>query len=136
MADVKVSAVLLIPAKGDPLGLLCDGPCGSLPPTVSDHGLSPSSGLSWKRWLPHTHGWGKPPAALVLAWEGNVLAYGCTWLAERASNRVPGLIRGKVDFLLSGIGNVPGFLGDYGTIILLDADGKEVAPWAKFVPSS
>jgi hypothetical protein len=163
MGDGK--AILLIPAKGDPLDLLAEeGPCGALPPRAWCHrtparvheacqdcddlrDLHQGEDGDWcfhctechERWPcleagkevePPSETWepgGRFPDALVLAWDGKTLGYGCLWLAERAGHVVPGLIRGKVDFLLSGIGDMPGFLGEYGTVVLLDVEGKEVS---------
>lgn len=95
-----IRAVLLIPAEGDPHGLLADGLCGARPPTA------------WRRpsgvWLPHDaltrttlgRGWAVEvataeewPQALVLARDGAPVREG----VARASWTMEGLLEWEPD---------------------------------------
>jgi len=99
MADL--AAVLLIPVSGDLLGLLQEGPCGARPPSVS--------------------------GALVLAWEGKVSDYGCVWLATKVGWNVKAIqhyVRMTLD--RSSINTWRAFQ-QFGTVIRLDVNGKEVS---------
>lgn len=75
MADI--AAVILIPAKGDPHGLLRIGPCGAMPPMASKvwqrDVWAADPDPPWEAGQP-PRGWGQ--RALVLAWEGEPVAEG------------------------------------------------------------
>lgn len=80
------AAVLLVPAEGDPLGLLAEGPCGARPPVAHRYGLprlmlAPDARV---RWLgAHERIRGVPAErALVLAWDGKPVVEGIDRLAR------------------------------------------------------
>jgi hypothetical protein len=74
-----IAAVLVIPAEGDPGGLLREGPCGARPPTVCRRRYEDNEAESWRPFLPDLApkrtGW-RTERALVLAWGGDVVAEG------------------------------------------------------------
>lgn len=116
---MEVSAVLLVPHPGDELGLLAEGPCGARPPVARK-----KPGHS--DWLPgHAvkPGWSPGPrgtlTALVLAWDGKPVAEGL----DRAGHWFPGISLGNV----VADGQLCARQG-LGTLILLDADGREITP--------
>ena len=135
----KTKAILLVPAEGDPRGLLKEGPCGARPPMA----------YWYKRaWAPctaksaHSH---DKRRALVLAWDGKPVREGC-FRAVDALDSAP-MTQGSGEWPYSG--EVPSWqrltqivqanvdygkwrallrriLGKLGIIVLLDADGKEI----------
>lgn len=120
-----IHAVLLVPEEGDPLGLLKGGPCGSRPPKAWLH-----EGI-WR----HGHASSNDnfPRALAIAWSG-VLWQARPWL-ERAAIRAKcerrHSIRDLLDevvFLGEGVGALVEALYELGTVVILDANGKEVTP--------
>lgn len=126
----RVVCVLLVPAAGDPLGLLAEGPCGARPPRAAldwrDHGHRRWRDASDPRydWPPGT------PLALVLAWDGEVVPEGVDRLYRSVDWRPPRCRQiHSIDRLLSGLSHAsaePGHWG--GTLVLLDEAGREVAP--------
>ena len=132
----KIHAVILVPAAGDPLGLLAEGACGARPPIA--HRKECARGLH-KWWADSEHGpsrWcgcGKtfgwqptaPNTALALAWDGVPVRAAAPWLQSRQRNRWIG----TVTDLLNNTTPIPSDLAvleEVGTIILLDVDGNEV----------
>ena len=118
----KIKAVLLVPERDDPHGLLREGPCGARPPMA----------FLWRatdRWLPMSLGDETiAPRALVLAWDGKPVAEGLDRLGHH-----PRVTRGwaekVVGFALGWWPDDVDALTDPdlpGTLILLDADGQEV----------
>ena len=85
-----MKAILLIPAPGDPCGLLAPGKCGAMSPTRwSPTGENPDMRWSGSRYcLPD---WSPDPSskeALVLAWEGESVAEGCDRAARCLATRM------------------------------------------------
>ena len=114
MSEIK--HILLVPEKGDPHGLLAEGPCGARPPIA----YIPNRGWKW------TEG---PCAeefpngrALVLKWGGTPVAEGM----DRAA-RVDPHYRGEAWASSRALGREMERLG-YGTLVLIDAEGREVIP--------
>lgn len=138
MSEIK--AVLLVPAEDDPHGLLREGPCGARPPMAY---------LYKRAWAPCTargaHSFDKR-RALVLAWGGQTVVEGMDrldWCRHRGWGR-PG--RGQSANYVPAHDDVPDTLwrayengwlaahgGDHkgipgiGTLVLLDAEGREVS---------
>ena len=136
----KVHAVLLIPAEGDPRGLLEKGPCGARPP------IACWDGERWKSWTDNGWWWPVVPGrrALVLAWGGEPVWQGAVWTEVAAQddwpvatswrllvktlrvcvfNSTPWLRGGPTQRSMK----MPrGIVGDLGTLVLLDAEGREV----------
>ena len=98
----EIKAILLVPAEGDPHGLLSDGVCGSRPPTayiggkpvlrcrkcrtefVGDEGKSYPNGVLCPECRGSLRGVCRPTGerigskkALVLAWDGKPVREGC-----------------------------------------------------------
>ena len=122
-----IAAILLIPTKGDPHGLLKEGPCGARPPMAwycDDY----QAWEQWHRGMDHAEPceWAamvkRARCALVLAWDGEpgdeVQPY-----IERAGIDYA-LLAPFVTYALKGmdIGQGPW----PGTLVLLDAEGREV----------
>ena len=107
----EIKAILLVPAEGDPHGLLKEGPCGARPPMAY-----------WYKgaWAPctaraaHSH---DKRRALVLAWDGKTVREGC----DRAD--WSGV---WVDDLRRLCPDLRRLCTEIGTLALLDADGKEI----------
>ena len=130
---INISAILIIPAEGDPHGLLKGGPCGSRPPMARAEVDGPT-GTRVGRWVPY-HGlldlsMHPDSRALVLAWEGKPVAAGLFRLWYAADD----IGGAELCSVLYHYDDDPrGLLvqvaqwGDLGTIVLLDADGREVA---------
>jgi hypothetical protein len=165
-------SVLLHPPKGDPQGLLREGPLGARPPMawlsktserkheecldcdpcfeLHREGYShctvceeewPCSQVgkvevpASKQWKPCE---GCPPEkerwrpcggcrgdAIVLAWEGQVIEGGCTWLTMRYPSRMFSTLYVDVVFMLKEQTDFSS-LRAVGEVVLLDANGKEV----------
>ena len=140
---MTVSAVLLVPAKGDPDKLLDEGPCGARPPTA----MWTTGTREWHPfvvsvrpyWDCRTH----PDIrmALVLAWDGEPVAAGLDRLA-----RMPGMLSSVEPWQWpDGVARAPAWLTQpqglarivkwlpekvvhIGSVILLDDEGGEVSP--------
>ncbi len=137
MSEIK--AILLIPAKGDPHNLLKEGPCGARPPTAAfwmcrqghqEHGTW--MGIAGGCPHPDHEGRLRPLrigtglSALVLAWDGQPVAEGLDRANRVWVGRWCGLLHEWT------MGNVREYgaavvihLGG-GTLVLLDAEGREV----------
>ncbi len=138
MSEIK--AILLVPAEGDPHGLLSEGPCGARPPLA----------YWYKRaWAPctaraaHSH---DKRRALVLAWDGKPVREGCDradWLDVWKSaqddygiyaNAYPDRDTWATVYALMDhpddthvtVDDLRRLCAELGTIVLLDADGKEI----------
>ena len=129
---MTIHAVLLVPARGDPFGLLKSGPCGARPPRVS---RCIACG-KWGPWLAvcgSCHGGlamevDPVKDALVLAWEGEPVVEGCGRLAWVSGDYDEwGATFSDVEDILNGkdfrIGVDP---RQFGTLIRLDEHGREV----------
>lgn len=132
MSNIK--AILLVPEKGDPHGLLKEGPCGARPPHVTerqDRGIWLPPPL-WEGFLR-----GDERRALALAWDGKAVREGCdradwtgvespephhsvrdTWATVFPLMDHPEDTHVTVDDLRR-------LCAELGTIVLLDEDGKE-----------
>ena len=120
----EIKAILLVPAEGDPNGLLKEGPCGARPPfavrwmsrsisLIPEWRAGPSGGLR-----------GSNPRALVLAWDGKTVREGC-YRAADALDHAPSAVPGAIECALED-GLILHSIAELGTIVLLDADGKEI----------
>jgi len=148
-----IHAVLLIPAEGDPRGLLHEGPCGARPPravqrtdsrvvheeswddTTCPCALCSACGQPWPceapgrvereedvRWVAANRS-PLPPTALVLAWDGEVVGMGVDRMASVGVDRALLLM-----FLAAALEGMDPGIGPWpGTLVLLDAEGREVA---------
>ena len=128
----KVHAVLLVPEPGDPHGLLKEGPCGARPPTVEVH--ESRCECPTHRWagsfrrcsVCHIASGQRIGRALVLAWDGKPVAEGLFRLAMQWD------ARGITPWpeTPQGIANMLDTRSDLalGTLVLLDAEGREAAP--------
>lgn len=157
----EVVAVLLVPEKGDPLGLLDMAAGWCRPPTAEftwdpvdweayiDARDKPDNFSTHEDWLARCQSlcirrWREPEGdgspgiwapdkdreALMLAWGGEVLPDGCDRARSRRRPDAPWSPRTCAELLLCG-GDVELWsrpLRDLGTILLIDADGREVAP--------
>lgn len=140
-----VRAVLLVPAEGDPHGLLREGPCRARPPMAwaCDWCLKRSSharacGLHWNAATAERCGccdkrsaWSEQ-RALVLAWDGKPVAEGLDRarriFAEYLGN---GRWQCRVPLEMSDAMGVARNVCDPehcngGTLVLLDGDGREI----------
>ncbi|NDC89396.1 MAG: hypothetical protein EB075_11450 [Bacteroidetes bacterium] len=116
---MKVYAVLLVPAEGDPHGLLREGMCGARPP------------LAWMNGPRWVFGWASERAhvrALVLAWGGKPVPEGIQRSVHAAKSRA--WVEHLVGCALGRLTDDVDVLSDPdlpGTLILLDAEGREVS---------
>ena len=124
----KVHVVLLVPAEGDPHGLLADGPCGARPPLVY---RSRGCGVGHPdTWQSHSEFVRRgecymcdfPEEALVLFWDGKLVPEGM----DRAA-RVDPHYRSEAWASARALGQEMERL-KYGTFVLLDTEGREVTP--------
>lgn len=136
----NIVSVLLIPATGDPQQLLRDGACGSRPP-IRFEGPEISGRARWISWSElasyrtlHRNGakwipdfdWDCPRKALVLAWNGEVVPEGTDRAARRAGASSSAVF-GVIPCVLDGEA-APLALAGLGTLLCLDAEGREVTP--------
>jgi hypothetical protein len=138
---MTVSTILLIPAPGDPHGLLADGVCGGRVPTMipcsADERVPSRQGATW-----HVAG---PPCrehprtrALVLAHAGKAVPIGvfAAWyIADSTLTKDSGGYEGLSVALHDGLLDVVEWARNLtrdgaplGRLVLLDADGREVRP--------
>lgn len=129
--STKISAVLLVPAEGDPHGLISMGACWARPPTLAftpDWDYENECALQTGSWAAPDYG--EPgyyapddDEALVLAWDGKPVSEGCDRLRRR-TGRAPfsALPRLSDAEHIGWRAAQDGF----GTLILLDANGREV----------
>ena len=81
-----------------------------------------------------TYRYGDKPRALVLAWGGEVVPEGAAWLwARTAQTNARGISHTVQDVISTSQGEEPWasamrWLGEYGTIVLVDSEGNEIAP--------
>ncbi len=125
MSEIK--AVLLVPEPGDKHGLLKEGPCGARPPMAWTALPWPVfTGPNPRLWHPGSYSGGFDADAityaLVLAWDGELVAEVQPYI-ERAGIDF-GLLAPFIRCALAGmdIGQGPW----PGTLVLLDAEGREV----------
>ena len=137
----KVHVVLLVPAEGDPHGLLADGPCGARSAQggggsvgrARDHtGVAPRGcGVGHPdTWQSHSEFVRRgecymcdfPEEALVLFWDGKLVPEGM----DRAA-RVDPHYRSEAWASARALGQEMERL-KYGTFVLLDTEGREVTP--------
>ena len=129
-----IQGILLVPAEGDPYGLLADGPCGARPPMAGKHDgywyeYESDGALGLVVEQPDGH-WDSPEPdarALALAWAGEPVAEGTYWLYCRMgfdAELEESLI--SVADLLSGRPADVYWLRRIGTLVLIDAEGREV----------
>jgi hypothetical protein len=78
-----MKAILLVPAPGDPHGLLAPGKCGAMPPIMGRWPLAPDHWIAGVR-CPEIDSGTKCQHALVLAWDGEPVPEGC----DRALRRI------------------------------------------------
>ena len=122
MTTPTISTLLLVPAEGDPHGLLAKGPCGARPPTMERH-THKDGGSCWRgvdqctraRLLVAT-----PVRALVLAHEGEPVPEGCdraarAWSTICVEEWVSGILAGRPQPQLPG-----------GTLLALDPSGRDI----------
>ena len=123
----EIKAVLLVPEPGDPHGLLAEGPCGARPPMATHYRrgwrggkLVPSCAEDHADTFTY---------ALVLAWDGEPVPEGVDrlaragWWADRHQK-----IHDVVRDLLRGNRRHLRLIRSKGTLVLLDAEGREVTP--------
>ena len=127
----KIKAILLVPSEGDPHGLLREGPCGARPP------MAVEGSESWSAcpWYPEC---GAIRASLVLAWDGKPVREGCDradWTGVESPEphhsvrdtwaTVFPLMDHPEDTDIT-VDDLRRLCAELGTIVLLDADGKEI----------
>lgn len=144
----NVKAILLIPAEGS--DLLREGPCGARPPMVVDH-MHKHGALCWNPTCGRArHLMREGRSALVLAWAGEPVVEGCDrvdWAQhEGRRSLTPGRIQTanytpmredvpeglwwpfeKAWLACHAGDHMDAWDGSLGTLILLDADGREVS---------
>lgn len=115
-----IDSILLVPADGDPHGLLADGPCFSFPPAMwrtAPHGV----------WAPYQ----RPafatsvPVGLVLAHGNRPVPEGCDRLCRVIGDRPLfeysiASVRLRADVYVQA--------NRSARLVLLDADGRDVTP--------
>ena len=135
-----IAAILLVPADGDPLGLLADGVCGARPPMAACGRLCGHA--SHRRWapLPEIEGrncymCGYVALALALAWDGVMAPHAAGWVPHhwpQARPRIVLLMGSAKTALTSDPQKAAAYLRELfrelGTIVLLDSNGREVTP--------
>ena len=122
---MTVHAILLVPAEGDPLGLLAEGPCGARPPVAWNGHNNGAPDVWWPH--PGTPGTARyDTLALVLAWDGKPVPEGLDRL-ERCSGRTRNA-EAWVSHAMAGRSWGAHRLGEWGRLVRLDADGHEVSP--------
>ncbi len=121
------AAILIVPAEGDPHGLLREGPCGATAPVAgrrwwrerdANDELGPVQYGSWEagQAYPGHH----DARALVIAWNGEPVVEGIDRLCRAAALELPG---DGID-----IAELHWWLTDCesaGRLVLLDEDGHE-----------
>jgi hypothetical protein len=132
-----IAAVLVVPADGDPGGLLREGPCGARPPMA----LPDNTGAGW-RWRPYDDAARSARidhdprgCALVLSWDGATVPEGCDRAvrALNAHDRDHGGPKAAWmmwdTYLLGDVVNQSALIryGLASRIVRLDAKGREVS---------
>ena len=132
---LQAHTLLMVPSK-DLRGLLDEGPCGFRPPTSFKDG----------DWHPNdtdppynADTYGVEAFALVLAWNGKPVWQGAVWtegvLTALNCDETPAwrlLVKRVADVLHPGptrlsMKRLRWLIGDFGTLVLLDAEGREVS---------
>lgn len=124
MADVR--GMLVVPAKGDPGGLLAEGVCNALPPLAVDMG-------GWWSAVGDVadRDWDDAEYALPLWWDGALVPEGwdrlrrvlarlgraSTYLGIESLSDVADVVRAAEYAVAAGVGS---------RVVLVDADGREV----------
>ena len=124
MSD-KINAVLLVPADGDPNGLLREGPCGGRPPTAYTTWVD---GKSDGQWRANDDSMDiEPGDALVLAWDGEPVAEGLDRLYRALHGsgccvhfRSPAAVSAALGWSQDALRGC--------ALVHLDSDGREVTP--------
>lgn len=124
---IAIVSVLLIPAAGDPQQLLREGPCGARPPMATVYRYRGWLNNDLSDWTiekidPEYVIETQSEQALVLAWKGEVVPEGCDRAYRAAGDRPERYHR------MSEMPDAGRWFGSLGTIVLLDADGREVTP--------
>lgn len=144
-----IAAVLIIPAPGDPLGLLAEGSCGARPPVVVQVDVAdgwvadPDAPLGYVLTVTGEQRWeewdGEPwqqlggPRALVLAWDGEPVPEGlfvlwrALWGVMSKNGQAPPPLTAEpgMHHVLE-FGRLADALRCVGTRVLLDSEGREV----------
>jgi hypothetical protein len=126
MTDIK--GVLLIPEEGDPHGLLKERRHGARPP------IACWDGERWRSWTDNGWWWPSVPdlCALVVAWDGESVRGGCYRVADaKCNNYAPSFVHNAVACTLpvdddGYFERVLEMLSSEGTIVLIDAEGREI----------
>jgi len=140
-----IHAILIVPAEGDPHNLLAEGPCGARPPVLGEveiaHARSGDAGLDSEHWALAVLGWRPFPwvytteypecrRGLVLALDGAPLRRGMVDIPATGDGwdgaNYADIIVAIVYALQGDTQNLCELLKDLGTIVLLDAEGREV----------
>ncbi len=137
-----VVAVLLIPAEGDPLGLLREGPCGAMPPAAAAYSWNvPGEADHWdeaNHWDRTDYGRScflggmiGRPCALVLAWDGKSVPEGLFRAWKQTDDEgLDDLADVLYDLDLKAVARrIAGWYRDgapLGRLVLIDASGHEV----------
>jgi len=123
---MDIRAVLLVPEEGDLHGLLREGPCGARPPMVWEYQMGQERRWIMPRYADEWEAYATGRRALVLARDGEVVTEGVD-AALRAHSRccIPGEADSDIRRVLKGL-PAKAWLLRLGTIVLLDADGREV----------
>ena len=125
-----ITAVLLVPAEGDPHGLLREGPCGARPPVAC------WDGGRWRAWTDNGWWWPVVPdrCALVLAWDGESVAEGLDRLLramvpvmEKNGQAAPRWLANCPAHVALEIARLARAMRCFGTLILLDGEGRQVS---------
>ena len=131
----KVHAVLLVPHEDGTYGLLEEGPCGARPPMAYQE-------TGTRIWRPFCGALGEnhPESndALVFAWNGEPVWQGAVWvegvLAALDCDETPSwrllvnrVSRALVERRPAAVNMLRRLVGDLGTLLLLDAEGREVS---------
>lgn len=142
---VDVHSVLLVPSPEHVKALLCCGPCGARPP-MAHRAVRPMGAdfeMFWCGAQPTETPWGTG-FALVLAWEGETVPEGMdrvTCCVEKKGQMVDSehekhnnlfaanwIHQANFSDLNNKKSGVPALLLQFGTLVFLDANGKEIQP--------
>lgn len=122
-----IQGILLVPAQGDPHGLLKEGPCGARPPmAISGHLCGYEEHRNWKspedyEYHSDCYMCGSVKSALVLAWDGQPVFQGYSLL-----DGYPDEIELEIDRVLRGQRKTLSFVESDVTVVFVDAEGREV----------
>lgn len=129
-----IHAVMLVPAEGDPHGLLADGPCGARPPMAHMRPRPPGT-TGAVEWGAGEKGYATPHA-LVLKWKGKPARLGMLWagwlLEEQGWTPLESEPEPHEFLHWRAFDLTPEALARFceeaglGTVVLLGADGREI----------